>query len=69
MEKITGTQITNVYTHYENICVVVDGKVHFLSTDELTKILNEFDFISETKKTRNWLNVDFENSYKYKENE
>lgn len=53
-------QIESVHPHYENIVVNTDGKSYFISSEVLVKILSEFDFKTEKKKTRTWLDIDIE---------
>jgi len=57
--QLLGTQIVRANPYYENIYVSTgNNEGFFLSIEELTKILSEFDFNIEKKKTRKWLSVD-----------
>lgn len=58
MDELKGTEIINVYTHYENIVVNVNGKAYYISPKDLTTILSEFDFLMEKKRVRTWLFID-----------
>jgi len=54
-KRIDGQSITSAYPHYENVRIVTaDGTEFFLTSDELTAIMNEFLFDVEKKKTRSW---------------
>jgi len=61
--ELSGQEINSVTPHYENICITTgndkDGfKSYFISSKTLAKILNEFDFITETKRTSTWVDID-----------
>ncbi len=60
MDELSGQEITRVYTHYNNIVIAAGDKAFFISPEELIKILNEFEFKTETKRTRTWLHVDID---------
>jgi len=58
--ELKGAEIKTVYAHYENV-VVSDGEhAYFISPEELIKILSEFEFIKERKKTRTWIHVNID---------
>jgi len=59
MKQLKGTRITGVRPHYENIYVSVDkGEGFFITSEELTRVLSEFDFDIEKKRTRSWLTIE-----------
>jgi hypothetical protein len=60
-EELQGTEITSVYTSFEHVVVVAGDKAYYIQPEELIKVLSEFDFQAETKRTRTWLHVDIEN--------
>ena len=59
MKQLKGTEIVSVTPHYENIYVgVAKGEGYFISSQELVRILSEFDFDVEKKRTRSWLTIE-----------
>lgn len=58
--KLSGTQINSVDVYYENVVIYADGIQYFISKQDLTKALSEFDFFKEKKVKRIWLHVDLE---------
>lgn len=61
MDILQGAQIVQVGVRYENIIVQDDkGCIHYISKNQLAVILNEFDFFSVKKRTRNWLEVNID---------
>lgn len=63
--KLSGQEINSVTPHYEHIYVSTgnekDGfKGYFITSETLVKILSEFDFNAETKRTRTWLDINID---------
>jgi hypothetical protein len=59
--KLKGTKIVSVTPHYENIYISVgNGKGYFITSEELVKVLSEFDFYVEPKRTRSWLHIEID---------
>lgn len=52
---VSGKQLRKAMAHYENVLLLTDkDKEIFISYDEILKMAKEFDFETETKKTRTW---------------
>lgn len=64
MEKLNGIKILSVSPHYENLTITFEDpteksgfKSYYISSEELVKVLSEFEFVAEKKRTRTWLHV------------
>lgn len=60
MAKLKGTQITGVRTHFQHVKIKAGDKEYFIAPEELVKVLSEFEFKAETKKTRTWVTIDID---------
>ena len=60
-KKLNGVHILRSNPHFENI-LVTDSEYNFyyISPLVMTKILSEFDFTINKKKTRNWLDINLD---------
>ena len=55
---LKGEDISTVGIHYENIAVRDNlGELHYIHQDELLRIMRNFDFLSQVKRTRKWIRI------------
>jgi len=66
-KKLSGLKIQSVRPSYENIVVVFEdpNNVHgwssyYITSEQLVKILSEFDFMGTKKRTRTWLSLEID---------
>ena len=61
IKKVSGTEITGVHNHYENLGIRLDdGSYVYMTYKQLLVILNEFDFDLIKKRTRSWMQLDID---------
>lgn len=59
MNELKGTDISTVYTEYENIIVVgKDDNKYYLDPKTLPTILKNIKFKVQKKRTRSWLCIE-----------